>query len=101
MRVPLGAQRFPIDARIAGQRMRKDGCVRVTFRMLPEMRVLVTEQQRYASGDPKFDVFDVNTLANQVETNWEPKLPSSYFEQVAGDVPDVIYLQVPLSDIHL
>ena len=46
-RAPLGAQSFPSRARAFARRMRRrnstETCLRVTFRMLPQMIVLANE----------------------------------------------------------
>lgn len=58
----MGAQTFPAQINEVLSQTRGQGCVRVTFRMMPETRVLYSELQLYVAGDPNFDKADVEVV---------------------------------------
>ena len=113
MRAPLGAQTFPPRAKDFANRMRtaeREGsgetCVRITYRMLPQLPVLLNELNVYAKGGSLADVAaasagpDMSKFqpASYVSKDQVPgfslKHPMhSYFVGSAGDVPNLVYLQ--------
>jgi hypothetical protein len=87
----MGAQSFPPHmSQIVAD---NPGCIRVTYRMMPEVRVLAQELELYAQGDPNFEKTNIeDTRAKSYEGT--PRAKGSYFRNIVGGIPDVVYFQV-------
>ena len=117
MSAPLGAQVFPDRARRFAERMRRssESCVRVTFRMLPQIVVLVNELDAIAAGAAPGSTELAAASAGPDTARFKPaaNFPAAlapegvrggggeldygdmyhYFRGPSGDSPDAVYLE--------
>lgn len=90
----MGAQSFSAHLDQVKAEMKGKGCVRLTYRMMPETRVLHSELNLFMAGDPDFDKRSVEDTREKSYEGGVPKPASSYFREILGGIPDVVYFQV-------
>lgn len=101
MRAPMGAQSFPKRLYDILAQTKGGGCVRVTYRMMPEVRVFAEELQLFSLGDPNFDKGNEEDARKKTFEGIPIVNNGTYFKEVVGGIPDVVYFQGGILFLHI